>query len=910
MASNNEATTKFKADISELKSAMQEAKRHIALANSEFKAASSAMDNWSKSSDGITAKIKQLDNNLKSQNTILENYKKQLELVEKEYGKDSAEAEKLRTTINNQQATVNKTEKQLNNYKKELELVAKAEEIAEKEGRDVSEVYEELAKDVDEAADELEDAGDAAEKSSGGFTVMKSVIADLVAEGIRKAIDALKEFSKEALQIGMDFESGMSEVGAISGATGKDLEDLEETAKHFGETTIFSASESAEALKYMAMAGWEPKEMMEGLEGVINLAAASGEDLATTSDIVTDALTAFGMSADESGHFADILATASSNANTNVAMMGETFKYVAPVAGSLGITAEDTSVAIGLMANSGIKASQAGTALRAGLSNLVKPSKTVQEYMDRYNIALVKNEDGTVNLRASIADMRDKFSGLSEDEKAAAASAIFGKEAMSGWLAILNATDKDVSDLTDSIDNCNGAAQEMADKMSDNLSGDMKEFESAMEGAKIAAYEELAPSLRELVQYATKELVPMLKDNLVPLLRDTVIPAIKEFATFIVEHKDGIIAAISAIGAAFAVLKVASFIGKIQGLIALIGELGGIIPALGVVISALGGPITVIIAAVAGLAAGFTYLWNHSEKFRNFWKGLWDSIKDLCSKAIEGIKTIFNGIIDFVKNNWKSILLFITNPFAGAFKFLYDNCESFRKFINNFVEGVKKTISTWVSNLVNLAKDLGKKFMDNIVKPVSELPKRFLDFFTDIGKKVVNFGSDIAKKGADAAKGLFDRIVNTIKELPGRVVQIGQDIVKGLWNGITNMYNWVMNMIRGFVGNIITGFKRLLGIHSPSKVFANEIGKFIPEGIAVGIDKNAKSVINSAKNLTSASLSGASAGIKSASFNGNGTPTNNTVVNNFNQTINAPKQLSRLDVYRQSKNLLGYMGGV
>ena len=191
--------------------------------------------------------------------------------------------------------------------------------------------------------------------------------------------------------------------------------------------------------------------MLSGIEGIMNLAAASGEDLATTSDIVTDALTAFGHTAEDSGRLADIMAAASSNANTNVSMMGETFKFAAPVAGALGISMEDTALAVGLMANAGIKATQAGTALRGGLTNLVKPSKQAADAMERYGIEIQKNDDGSVNLRATMEHLRSKFGELSETEQAAAAGAIFGKNAMSGWLAIINGSDEDFNKLADAI---------------------------------------------------------------------------------------------------------------------------------------------------------------------------------------------------------------------------------------------------------------------------------------------------------------------------------------------------------------------------------------------------------------------------------------------------------------------------
>ena len=243
--------------------------------------------------------------------------------------------------------------------------------------------------------------------------------------------------------------------------------------------------------------------MLNGIEGIMSLAAASGEDLATTSDIVTDALTAFGRSAQDSGRLADIMAAASSNANTNVSMMGETFKYAAPVAGALGATMEDTALAVGLMANAGIKSSQAGTALRAGLTNLVKPSKQASDAMAKYGIEIQKNDDGSVNLRETMIHLREVMGGLTETEQAAAAGAIFGKNAMSGWLAIVNSSDEDFNKLADAIDNSDGAAKGMAETMGDNLQGKLTILQSSLEGMGIALYEKVAQPLQGAVEFAT-----------------------------------------------------------------------------------------------------------------------------------------------------------------------------------------------------------------------------------------------------------------------------------------------------------------------------------------------------------------------------------------------------------------------
>lgn len=299
------------------------------------------------------------------------------------------------------------------------------------------------------------------------------------------------------------FDAGMSKVQAISGATGKEMEQLRAKAKEMGAQTKFSATESAEAFNYMAMAGWKTEDMLDGIEGIMNLAAASGEDLATTSDIVTDALTAFGLSAKDSTHFADVLAAASSNANTNVAMMGETFKYVAPVAGALGFSVEDVSTAIGLMANSGIKGSQAGTALRNLFTRLAKPTKESAEVMKQLGISVTDSSGKMKDFDTIMGDLRKGFAGLSEAQKTQAATALAGQYGMSGLLAIVNSSDKDFNKLKDSIYNADGASQKMAETMMDNLPGAITLAKSALEGLGIRIGEVITPAIIKVVRAFT-----------------------------------------------------------------------------------------------------------------------------------------------------------------------------------------------------------------------------------------------------------------------------------------------------------------------------------------------------------------------------------------------------------------------
>lgn len=322
-----------------------------------------------------------------------------------------------------------------------------------------------------------------------GVTALTTTLA-----GVSAAIGAGVTAS---VKVGSSFESAMSKVSAISGSTGDDLQALTDKAKEMGAKTKFSASESAEALQYMSMAGWDTKSMLDGIDGIMSLAAADGLDLATTSDIVTDALTAFGLKASDSTHFADVLAKASSSANTNVSMLGESFKYVAPLAGTMGYSVEDVSLALGLMANASIKGSQAGTSLKTALANLSAPTEQMAAVMDKYKISLTDSKGEALPLANVLTQLREKFGGLSETEQTAAASTLFGKEAMSGMLAIINASDSDFKNLAENINNADGAAQSMADTMQDNLQGQITILKSSLEGLEIEIYDSMSEPLTE-----------------------------------------------------------------------------------------------------------------------------------------------------------------------------------------------------------------------------------------------------------------------------------------------------------------------------------------------------------------------------------------------------------------------------
>ncbi len=409
-----------------------------------------------------------------------------------------------------------------------------------------------------------------------GFSEGITKLSSMAKKGMTAVTGAMAGMSAYAIKVGADFEAGMSEVAAISGASAQDMEMLTDKAKEMGIQTKFSATEASEAMKYMAMAGWKAADMADGISGIMNLAAASGEELGAVSDIVTDALTAFGLQAKDSGHFADVLAKAASNSNTNVGMMGETFKYAAPLAGTLGYSVEDTAVAIGLMANAGIKGSQAGTAMRGMLTRLIKPTDEVQGAMDALGIT-ISNADGTIKpFNQLMKEMRKAFSKLTDEEKAQRAASLAGQEAMSGFLAIINASDSDFDKLSSAIANADGTAQEMADTMNDNLKGKITLLGSSLEGAGIAAYEKFERPLKKAVEGAIENVNNLSREMSSGSLSESMdkvaqgfasivdaglnlatgaIPVIIDGFAFLVDHGNEVVAVLSALATAMITQK-------------------------------------------------------------------------------------------------------------------------------------------------------------------------------------------------------------------------------------------------------------------------------------------------------------------------------------------------------------------
>lgn len=757
-----------------------------------------------------------------------------------------------------------------------------------------------------------------------------------------------------AVKTAADFDSAMSQVAAVSGATGKDFDALRNKAREMGAKTKFSATEAAEAMNYMAMAGWKTEDMLDGIEGVMNLAAASGEDLATTSDIVTDALTAFGLSAKDSGHFADILAATSSNANTNVSMMGETFKYCAPIAGALGFSAEDTAEAIGLMANAGIKSSQAGTALRTIMNNLAGDVKISGKAIGDVTIATT-NADGSMrDLSDILADCRSAFGNLTESEKAQAAESLVGKNAMSGFLALMNAGQGDIDKLSSAIDNCDGSAEKMAMTMQDNLAGQLTILKSQLQELAISFGDILMPAIRSIVsklQGFVDKLNGMDEGTkrtivTIALLVASIGPLLVIIGT-----------AISKIGVAMqGFVKLANGISKLK--IAIQGGTG-VLGKLGAALGGISAPVLAVVAVIAVLVAAFVHLWKTNEGFRDAMIGTWNRIKDTISGFCQGIvdrlnalgfqftdivdvlKTVWNGfcqvlapIFEGVFNNIANILSTVTGVITGIldvfigiftgnwsqawtgvkeiFSSIWNGISSFFTNILNVIKGVADVVLGWFGTSWNEVWTNIKTFFEGIWNGIAT-------FFTTIWetlKNVVTVGIMAIGSILSAAfdiitlpfrfiwencKEIIISVWDAIKSKVTTVIHAVASVISTVMNAIKTVFSTVWNAIKTVVTTVVNAIKSVVTtVFNAIKNTATTVWNAIKNAVTTpvnAIKSSVTTVFNSVKSTVSSIFNG----IKS---------TATSVWNGIKSAITTPIEAAKNKVKSVVDAIKGFFSGM
>ena len=1035
MASNNETTTKMNVDMSDLKKAAQEAKRQISVINSEFKVVASSMDDWSRSTDGLQGKLNQLNAKSDEQKKILRSLEDQYELTVAEQGKGSAAAARLTIEMNNQKAAINETDKEIEQYSAELKRVEAAEIEAVKSGKTLDEV--------------LDDTGDSAEDAGEGFTVFKGVLADLVADGIKAVSEALKDLITDSADAYAQFSAS---TGTAVDAMGEYEDAIKSIYKNnFGESLTDVAEKMARVKEVTGEL--DASKLQDMTEKAMTLEDVFGMDMTETLRGVQSLMTHFGMTSEEAF---DYLASGAQNGLNYTDELGDNISEYAGKFAEAGYSAEEY---FQLLQNGA----------DGGSYNLDKVNDAINEVTTRLADGTIGDAIGSFSsetkglfeawqngeaTQKQVIDsiVTDIQNTTSEQEKMNLAASAFGTMAEDGGTKFIES----LTAVGNTYDNVQGKADELANTKYDT---------------PMAAIQGIGRTIKvDLLQPLVDKLMPYLNDlaTWVGTNLPVFIEKIKEVGTKLQAWTPIIEAIIAAIVGAIATLKIGSVVTSLIAAFTAAGGAAGILTtaltALKVAIAAVGGPVTLVIAAIVALVAGLVVFWNKSEAFRNFWIGLWETIKSAFDKAVSGIITFFtetipdafNSVINWIKNNWTTLLTFLINPFAGLFKYFYENNSKFREFVDNAITAIKElptkvsesfsqwrddmlehwelvkmeweekiqniiesvvnffntlperigyalgyvlgtivkwalsvwnyitvkipeiiesivtffselpskiwewllntytNVTTWASDMLTKANELGSNFVNTLItffsqlpakiwtwlvntiakittwaanmkakaieaasgfinsaiSYISQLPSKVWEWLVNTITKLNQWREDMKQKGKEAIEGLIDKVIEGAQSIPEKMMSIGKNIVDGVWQGIQNAKDQFFDNVKGFFSGLVDGAKSALGIHSPSKVFANEVGKWIPKGLAVGIDANADSALKSMKNLSAELVGTARNGLASSSASLNTSGSTGGVVNNFYQTNNSPKALSRLEIYRQSKNLLGYAGGV
>jgi len=942
----NETTAKFSVDISDLKKGIQEANRQIKLANAEFKAASASMDKWSSSTSGLAAKIEQTDKVLSAQKKILNSYKQEMEQVVAQYGENSKEADNAKIKYENQRAAVIKTQKALGDYKNALAELEKEQldaanavdkqdnayeslqktisgqentlnalkseyaNVVLEQGRG-SQAAKDLASQISELSGELSDnqtklaeAEDAAdefdssleETTSGGLNVFTVAVGNLVADVLSSLINSMKDVVAQTVEVGKTFDASMSNVAALSGASAEELQMLRDTAKEYGSTTKFSASEAADALGYMALAGWDANTSASALGGVLDLAAASNMDLAQASDMVTDYMSAFNMEAENSAYFADVLAYAQANANTTVEGLGEAFKNSAANMNAAGQDIETTTSFLAMMANQGLKGSEAGTALSAVMRDMTAKMKDGSIAIGETSVQVMDAEGNYRDLTDILADVEAATNGMGDAEKATALQSTFTADSIKGLNLMLNAGVGEAAKFEEELRKSDGTAQEMAATMNDNLNGDLTALDSKLEGVQLAIYEKFEPALRSGVD---------------------VLDSLLDAVNFVVEHSTEFVTALAAMGAGIAAYVAYTTALKVmeEGWTALTIVTKAQTAAQWLLNAAMNAnPIGLIIAAIVALVTAFVMLWNKSEAFREFWIGLWEKIKEVAGIAWEAIKGFFSSAWEWVQGVWSAAVewfSFIWEGIKGVFSVVGEVLGGFFSSAWQAIQIVWGVVVAYFQNVWN-----GIKKIFSVVKSV--LSGDFQGAWNGI------------KAIWDTVKGYFSGIWEGIKSIFAGVKEWFSGIFQGAVDAISVIMDGLIGIIKAPINFIIRGINTFIrglnkikipdwvagiggkGINIPEiselasggVLERGQVGLLEGSGAeaVVPLENNKKWIAATAKALQQALANEGLLGIGAGE----------TIINNnysYVQNITSPKSPSRIDIYRDTHNLLTFTNG-
>lgn len=703
--------------------------------------------------------------------------------------------------------------------------------------------------------------------TSVGSTLTKSVTVPL--SGIGAA----------GLKVASDFDSAMSGVKAISGATGEEFDALRAKAIELGGSTAFSANEVAVAMTEMAKAGWDSQQILDGMSGVLDAASASGEDLGTVSTIVADAMTGFGMEAKESTRVADLLTQAANSGTIGINDLGESFKYIAPVAGSMGLSIEDVTTALSAMSMSGIKGSEAGTSLRGMLTKMVKPTADAAAAMDELGIVLTNSDGSFKSLDQILSEMRGSFSGLTDEQKTYYAATLAGQEGMSGLLSLLNMSQEEYDEIATSMDNAGGVAKETAEVMGDNLSADVEELMGSLESLAITLASLIVPALRDFVQWLMQ--------------------LINKFTALSPETQKTILA-IAGIAAAIGpvILIIGKLVTAAGSVVTAFGKIKAAIPAIKVgfaaikgVIAGISAPVVAVVAVIATLVAAFKHLWDTNEEFRNNIIGIWNEIKDTLGgffdAIVEGLNALgfdFENIMDVLKAAWDAFCSLLAPVFESVFQHISNilktvtgvltgildvfiglftgNWDQFLQGIKGIFESIWNGIVSFVQNIWNTIIGLLDAFLNLFGTSIENVMTSISNFFQSIWNGIKSFFGNLWENLKSIVSTAIKAIQNTITNILNAIVTFWQNIWNGIktfastvWNSIKSAITSTFNAIKGTIENILNGISKTWsniwnGIKSAVSTIWNGI-KSVVSGAINSVKNTIQSILKTIKNIWS-----------------------------------------------------------
>lgn len=745
----------------------------------------------------------------------------------------------------------------------------------------------------------------------------------------------LAGIGKKSIEMGMDFEASMSQVAATMGMTEADIKGgsksfklLEDAAKKAGSTTKFSATESAEALNYLALAGYDAEGAVKMLPKVLNLAAAGGMDLASASDMVTDSMSALGIETKDADKFIDQMAKTSQKSNTNVAQLGEAILTVGGTAKVLKGGTAELNAQLGILADNGIKSAEGGTALRNIILSLSSPTDQAAKLMKKLGLEVFDASGKMRGTNDIFNDLNRILGTMTEQKRTQVLSELFNKVDLKSANALLANSGKRFNELSNQILNSEDAASNMAETMNSNLNGAITTLKSGLEGLAITIYDSFKESLTNGIEVVTKGISVLNKmlgifighmknGNVVgDALYNTVIELFgEETANKVDKIYKAVLLLVSAfvgLNTAIAVNKIITFgsaivaiTGRLIKAASMVKSLSGAMAILNAVMSA--NPLGLVATAIGVLVGAFMYLWGTSEGFRNFWIGLWENIKTFTSNAVEAISNFFtvtipnaidnmvtwfqelpsriwtwlqeaqNKVAEWAVEMWNKAIETGSNfinsisewfsqlphhigyaiGYAGTAIALWaaETWEKAKETGSNFISAIQEWFSqlptriseatskaweatkNWAANMWSQAKEMGANFVNSVAQWFSQLPSRISTWFNNVVQKAVELKNKMTTKAKEIGQNFKDWLISSVKDLPSKFSNIGKNIVEGVWNGIINMKNWLMDKVSGFFSGLLNGAKAALGIHSPSREFRDEVGRWIPAGVEVGVER-------------------------------------------------------------------------